>query len=296
MRPHYGLIVHPWGVEPQSMEPESIILSIELWVLLRACNPTYSYRAVRFKCKGNKFFGILNNTPRKNLLPLHPEPMKEIRIESEWREQLAEVFASDAFRRLADTVRGEYAGSTPIYPPARNIFAAFDACPFSAVKVVIIGQDPYHGPGQANGLSFSVNPGVKMPPSLVNIFKEVHAETGAPIPPDGDLSRWAKQGVLLLNASLTVREHKPMSHANLGWQLLTDKAVERLTTRRSGIVFMLWGSFAIRKGAFIDRQRHLVLTSPHPSPLSAHRGFFGNGHFIAANRYLESHGEKPIVW
>ena len=222
--------------------------------------------------------------------------MKEIRIDPEWREQLADVFASEAFGRLAGTVRAEYAGPTPVYPPARRIFAAFDACPFSAVKVVIIGQDPYPGPGQANGLSFSVNPGVKMPPSLVNIFKEVQAETGAPMPADGDLSRWARQGVLLLNASLTVREHQPMSHARLGWQLLTDEAVARLAARREGIVFMLWGSFTIGKGAFIDRSRHLVLTSPHPSPLSAHRGFFGNGHFAAANRYLESRGESPIIW
>ena len=177
-----------------------------------------------------------------------------------------------------------------------NIFAAFDATPFDQVKVVIVGQDPYHGPGQANGLAFSVSTGVRMPPSLLNIFKEVQVETGAPIPADGDLSRWARQGVLLLNSTLTVRAHQPRSHASIGWEPFTDAAIDALNRRRNGLVFMLWGADAIRKGRNIDHTRHLVLTSPHPSPLSAHRGFFGNGHFSAANQYLSAHGRTPITW
>jgi uracil-DNA glycosylase len=220
----------------------------------------------------------------------------DVRIDPQWKERLADAFGSDWFAQLADHVRAEYNAPGHVYPPAGEIFAAFDACPFADVKVVIIGQDPYHGPGQANGLCFSVRPGVAMPPSLVNIFKEIQAETGSPLPPDGDLSRWARQGVLLLNSSLTVREHQPKSHSGLGWERLTDMAVHRLAEEREGIVFMLWGSDAIRKGAFIDRGRHLVLTSPHPSPLSAHRGFFGNGHFNAANEYLIAHGKEPIKW
>ena len=220
----------------------------------------------------------------------------DVRIDPQWKERLADAFGSDWFAQLADHVRAEYNAPRHVYPPAGEIFAAFDACPFADVKVVIIGQDPYHGPGQANGLCFSVRPGVAMPPSLVNIFKEIQAETGSPLPPDGDLSRWARQGVLLLNSSLTVREHQPKSHSGLGWERLTDMAVHRLAEEREGIVFMLWGSDAIRKGAFIDRGRHLVLTSPHPSPLSAHRGFFGNGHFNAANEYLIAHGKEPIKW
>ena len=183
-----------------------------------------------------------------------------------------------------------------MYPAGGNIFAAFDATPFDQVKVVIVGQDPYHGPGQANGLAFSVSPGVRMPPSLLNIFKEVQVETGAPIPADGDLSRWARQGVLLLNSTLTVRAHQPRSHASIGWEPFTDAAIDALNRRRNGLVFMLWGADAIRKGRNIDHTRHLVLTSPHPSPLSAHRGFFGNGHFSAANQYLSAHGQAPITW
>lgn len=220
----------------------------------------------------------------------------DVRINPQWKLQLAEAFGSEWFAELAGRIRAEYSAPGHVYPPASEIFAAFDACPFEDTKVVIIGQDPYHGPGQANGLCFSVRPGVAIPPSLVNIFKEINAETGTPFPPDGDLSRWARQGVLLLNSSLTVREHQPKSHSGLGWERLTDLAVHRLAEKREGLVFMLWGSDAIRKGAFIDRGRHLVLTSPHPSPLSAHRGFFGNGHFKAANEYLVSHGKPPIQW
>lgn len=221
----------------------------------------------------------------------------DVRMEDGWKRALSEEFDKPYFKELTDRVRHEYSQpSLRVYPPAGKIFAAFDSCPFDETKVVIIGQDPYHGPGQANGLSFSVNPGVPFPPSLRNIFQEVKSDTGSPIPSDGDLTRWATQGVLMLNASLTVREHQPCSHAGIGWELLTDAAVRRLTEEHDNIVFMLWGSYAIRKGAFIDRSRHLVLTAPHPSPLSAHRGFFGCHHFSQANDYLAKHGKKTIDW
>ncbi len=221
----------------------------------------------------------------------------DVRIEEGWKRELAAEFDKPYFRQVTDMVRREYADpAIRVYPPAREIFAAFDAAPFDKVKVVIIGQDPYHGPRQANGLCFSVNPGIEIPPSLRNIFKEIHDDTGAPIPENGDLTRWARQGVLLLNSSLTVREHQPKSHAGMGWEEFTDAAVRALARDRENIVFLLWGSDAIRKGAQIDRNRHLVLTSPHPSPLSAHRGFFGNHHFSTANKYLEAHGMSPIQW
>lgn len=221
----------------------------------------------------------------------------DVRIEPGWKKALSEEFEKPYFKHLTDFVRQEYANpSVKVYPPASNIFSAFDSSSFDNTKVIIIGQDPYHGPGQANGLSFSVNPGIEMPPSLQNIFKEVHDDTGAPLPPNGDLSRWAKQGVLLLNSSLTVREHQPKSHAGKGWEILTDAAVHKLAEEKENLVFLLWGSDAIRKGNFIDRNKHLVLTSPHPSPLSAYRGFFGNHHFSQANEYLKSHGKTPIVW
>lgn len=220
-----------------------------------------------------------------------------VKIEDSWKRELGEEFEKPYFQSLAQFVRNEYADKTRrIYPPAGKIFEAFNLTPFDDVKVVIVGQDPYHGPGQANGLCFSVNPGVAFPPSLMNIFKEIQAETGKPLPADGDLRRWAQQGVLLLNSSLTVREHQPKSHSGLGWETLTDEAVRRLAEERNGLVFMLWGNDAIRKGEHIDRNRHLVLTSPHPSPLSAHRGFFGNGHFNKANEYLASQGKTPIDW
>ena len=221
----------------------------------------------------------------------------DVRIEEGWKRALGGEFAQPWFAQLAEYVRSQYADPTArVYPPASRIFAAFDACPFSEVKVVIIGQDPYHGPGQANGLSFSVNPNIQIPPSLVNIFKEVQSDTGAPVPQNGDLTRWARQGVLLLNSSLTVREHQPKSHSGIGWERLTDAAVRHLAEEREGIVFLLWGSDAIRKGAFIDRSRHCVLTAPHPSPLSAYRGFFGCRHFSRANEYLQAHGKTPINW
>lgn len=219
----------------------------------------------------------------------------KVRINPSWERQLAAEWDAPYFKTLTDFVRDSY-GRTTVYPPAGRIFAAFDACPFDEVKVVILGQDPYHGPGQANGLCFSVADGVEMPPSLVNIFKEVSDDTGAPMPSTGNLERWARQGVLLLNATLTVEAHRAGSHQGRGWEEFTDAAVRRLATEREGLVFMLWGSFAQRKGAFIDRQRHLVLSSPHPSPLSAYRGFFGNHHFSQANAYLTAHGKEPVVW
>ena len=220
-----------------------------------------------------------------------------VRIEESWKNVLKDEFDKPYFHQLTEKVKNEY--NTPglkIYPPGRKIFAAFDECPFSETKVVIIGQDPYHGYGQANGLCFSVAPGIAMPPSLVNIFKEVENDTGATFPENGDLTRWARQGVLLLNSSLTVREGCPTSHSGLGWEEFKDAVVEKLNKEKENLVFILWGSYAIKKGAKIDRTRHLVLTSPHPSPLSAHRGFFGNKHFSRANEYLTAHGKEPIVW
>ena len=221
----------------------------------------------------------------------------DVKIEKGWKEALADEFRQPYFERLTEMVRKEYSDpSIRVYPPASKIFAAFDQCPFEDVKVVIIGQDPYHGPGQANGLSFSVNSGIAIPPSLRNIFKEIHDDTGAPLPVSGDLSRWARQGVLLLNSSLTVREHQPKSHSGIGWETFTDAAVRALNERCENIVFLLWGSDAIRRGAMIDRSKHLVLQSVHPSPLSANRGFFGNHHFSKANAYLKEHGKKEIEW
>ena len=221
----------------------------------------------------------------------------DIRIESGWKRVLSQEFAAPYFRELAARVRDEYSRpNNPCYPPGSRIFAAFDNTPFDQVKVVIMGQDPYHGPGQANGLAFSVAPGVLIPPSLRNIFKEVSDDTGAPMPADGDLTRWARQGVLLLNASLTVREHQPKSHSGIGWERFTEAAVRLLAEQRDHLVFLLWGSDAIRRGDFIDRSRHLVMTSVHPSPLSASRGFFGNHQFTRANEYLVAHGKTPIVW
>lgn len=218
-----------------------------------------------------------------------------VRIDQTWKDSLAREWNQDYFIRLTDFVRERYR-STTVYPPAGKIFAAFDACPFDKVKVVILGQDPYHGPGQANGLCFSVSPGIELPPSLVNIFKEVSTDLSKPMPNDGNLERWARQGVLLLNATLTVEAHRAGSHQGQGWEEFTDAAVRKLAEEREGLVFMLWGSYAIRKGAIIDRNRHLVLTAPHPSPLSAYRGFFGCRHFSQANQWLIAHGQQPIEW
>ncbi len=221
--------------------------------------------------------------------------MVNVRIEPGWKNALSEEWGKPYFAELVEFVRSEYASGT-IFPPAGQIFAAFDACPFDKTRVVILGQDPYHDTGQANGLCFSVAQGVQPPPSLVNIFKEVNADTGAPIPLSGDLTHWAEQGVLLLNSVLTVRAHRPASHQGHGWETFTDAVIAKLANQRSGLVFMLWGSYAIKKGAFIDRTKHLVLTSPHPSPLSAYRGYFGNHHFSLANKWLADHGVEPVKW
>lgn len=219
----------------------------------------------------------------------------DVRIDPSWKARLQEEFDKPYFTLLTDFVRKEYRAGT-VYPPAPLIFNAFDSCPFDRVKVVILGQDPYHEPGQAHGLCFSVAGGVQPPPSLVNIFKEIHDDLGKPFPPNGDLSRWARQGVLLLNATLTVRAHQAGSHQNHGWEEFTDAAVRHLALEREHLVFILWGAYAQRKGAFIDGKRHLVLKSPHPSPLSASRGFFGNHHFSRANAYLAQHGIEPVDW
>lgn len=218
-----------------------------------------------------------------------------VQIEESWKKHLAPEFEKDYFVQLTDFVRNEYAHTT-VYPPGRLIFNAFNLCPFDRVKVVIIGQDPYHGPGQAHGLCFSVNDGIAFPPSLQNIFKEIQADLGKPIPTSGNLTRWAEQGVLMLNATLTVRAHAAGSHQRRGWEEFTDAAIRALNNEREHLVFILWGAYAQKKGAFIDRSRHLVLTSAHPSPLSAHNGFFGNHHFSLTNDYLRTHGQTPIDW
>lgn len=218
-----------------------------------------------------------------------------VQIEESWKAHLAAEFEKPYFIQLTNFVRHEYQTNV-CYPPGKLIFNAFNLCPFDKVKVVIIGQDPYHGPGQAHGLCFSVNDGVPFPPSLQNIFKEIHNDIGADIPTTGNLTRWAKQGVLLLNATLTVRAHQAGSHQRMGWEEFTDAAIKALSDHREHLVFILWGSYAQKKGAVIDRTKHLVLTSAHPSPLSAYHGFFGNKHFSLTNAYLEQHGQTPIQW
>lgn len=219
----------------------------------------------------------------------------DVKIEESWKKRLQTEFEKDYFTRLTDFVREEYKQTT-VYPPGKFIFNAFNLCPFEQVKVVIIGQDPYHGPGQAHGLCFSVNDGIAFPPSLVNIFKEIQSDTNSPIPTSGNLTRWAEQGVLLLNATLTVRAHQAGSHQRKGWEEFTDAAIRILAEEKKHLVFILWGSYAQKKGAFINRDKHLVLASAHPSPLSAYNGFFGNKHFSRTNDYLIAHGETPIAW
>lgn len=218
-----------------------------------------------------------------------------VRIEESWKQKLTPEFEKEYFIKLTEFVRAEYASKT-IYPPAKLIFNAFDHCPFDDVKVVIIGQDPYHGPGQAHGLCFSVTEGVPNPPSLQNIFKEIMSDLGKPMPANGDLTRWARQGVLLLNATLTVQAHQAGSHQRKGWEEFTDAAIRLLAEEREHLVFILWGAYAQKKGAFIDRSKHLVLASAHPSPLSAYNGFFGNKHFSRTNEYLKAHGIAEIEW
>ncbi|WP_281530951.1 uracil-DNA glycosylase [Leyella stercorea] len=219
-----------------------------------------------------------------------------VKIDNSWREHIGAEFEKPYFSALTDFVRHEYT-TTTCYPPGSLIFNAFNLCPFDRVKVVIIGQDPYHEPGQAQGLSFSVPEGVPFPPSLQNIFKEIQLDLGKPMPPTGDLTRWAEQGVLLLNATLTVRAHQAASHQRYGWEQFTDAAIRALNAERENLVFILWGGYARSKAQLIDRSRHLVLESVHPSPLSANRGgWFGNHHFSQCNAYLREHGEQEIDW
>jgi uracil-DNA glycosylase len=218
-----------------------------------------------------------------------------VRIDESWRQVLQPEFDKPYFELLTNFVRRAYQ-TTQCFPPAGQIFRAFDLCPFNKVRVVIIGQDPYHDVNQAHGLCFSVQDGVPVPPSLVNIYKELNRDLGKPVPSSGNLTHWAEQGVLLLNATLTVEAHKAGSHQGKGWEELTDAAIQALNNQRSNIVFMLWGSYAQRKGQYIDRRKHLVLTAVHPSPLSAYRGFIGCGHFSQANNYLLQHGQAPIAW
>jgi uracil-DNA glycosylase len=220
----------------------------------------------------------------------------EVKIEASWKEELQSEFDKPYFETLTRFVKEEYKTRT-IYPPAGLIFNAFNLCPFYQTKVVIIGQDPYHGAGQAHGLCFSVNDGVRFPPSLSNIFKEIESDVHIPFPQSGNLERWARQGVLLLNATLTVRAGEAGSHQKHGWEEFTDSVIQKLSDKREGLVFMLWGSYAQKKGAVIDTSKHLVLKAVHPSPLSANRGgFFGCKHFSKANEYLQRRGGEPIVW
>jgi len=219
----------------------------------------------------------------------------DVKIEPTWKAELQAEFEKEYFTELTSFVRNEYK-TRLTFPPAPLIFNAFDQCPFDNVKVVIIGQDPYHGDGQAHGLCFSVNDGIAFPPSLLNIFKEINRDLGVPTPASGNLTRWAQQGVLLLNATLTVQAHMAGSHQGKGWETFTDAVIDKLATGKEQLVFMLWGSYAQKKGAFIDPTRHLVLKSVHPSPLSAYRGFIGNNHFSLTNQYLKENGKSEIVW
>ncbi len=221
--------------------------------------------------------------------------MATVTIEPSWQAHLQKEFDKPYFENLIAFVKQEYAHYT-VYPPGKLIFNAFNLCPFDKVKVVLIGQDPYHEPGQAHGLCFSVNDGVQFPPSLNNIFKEIKDDTGADIPTSGNLTRWAEQGVLLLNATLTVREHMAGSHQKHGWEEFTDEVIRTISNEREGIVFILWGSYAQSKAQLIDSSKHFILKSAHPSPLSAYRGFFGNHHFSLTNMYLQKRGESPIKW
>ncbi|MFT3755210.1 MAG: uracil-DNA glycosylase [Pseudoxanthomonas sp.] len=223
-------------------------------------------------------------------------PDDRIKLEPSWKARVGDWLQRPEMRELSDFLRQRKAAGARIFPPGPQIFAAFEATPFDAVKVVILGQDPYHGHGQAHGLCFSVPPGVPPPPSLENIFKEISDEFGYPRPDHGYLMPWAKQGVLLLNAVLTVEEGRAGAHAGKGWEGFTDHVIETLSRQREQLVFLLWGSYAQKKGAVIDTRRHRVLRAPHPSPLSAYRGFFGCGHFSAANQYLQQHGQTPINW
>ncbi len=219
----------------------------------------------------------------------------KLTIEPSWESALEKVLQQDYFKELASFVRDEYSNGK-VFPPGKEIFNAFWHCPINKVKVVILGQDPYHGPGQAHGLSFSVKPGIPFPPSLLNIFKEIKSDLGKDMPPNGDLTRWADQGVFLLNATLTVKETLAGSHQNKGWEQFTDEVIREINESQPHVVFMLWGAYAQKKAVLIDESKHLILKAPHPSPLSAHRGFLGCKHFSQANSYLISKGIDPIEW
>lgn len=222
--------------------------------------------------------------------------MTEVKIEESWKKVLSEEFEKPYFRELSQFVRNEILAGQTIYPHPKNIFAALDTTPFNKVKVIILGQDPYHGPGQAHGLSFSVMEWVRNPPSLMNIFKEIQWDLGIPSPKNGDLTRWAEQGGLLLNTTLTVRAGQPMSHAGKGWEDFTDAIIKTLSEKRDFLIFLLWWSHAQKKKSLIDTQKHIILEAPHPSPLSAHRGFLGCGHFSKTNALLREHGLAEIQW
>lgn len=220
----------------------------------------------------------------------------DIKIESSWKKRLMPEFEKPYFQQLITFVKDEYTNHT-VYPPGSKIFYAFEACPFDHTKVVIIGQDPYHGAGQAHGLAFSVNEGVTKPPSLINIFKEIQDDLGKPVPKSGNLSRWAEQGILMLNATLTVRANTAGSHQGKGWEQFTDAAIKAISNEKSGLVFLLWGAYAQKKGAIVDSSKHLVLTAKHPSPMAAkYGGWFGNKHFSKTNAYLKSQGKDEIEW
>lgn len=221
--------------------------------------------------------------------------MKDVVIESSWKEKLVNEFSKEYFQKLSESVRAEYV-SKNVYPAPKNVFRAFDLCPFDDVRVVILGQDPYHGEGQANGLSFAVPRDLRLPPSLKNIFKEIESDMGYVPLPDGDLSRWAKQGILLLNSTLTVEKGKAGSHQGIGWEEFTDAVIDTLVRERHNIVYILWGNYARTKGARITRDNNLVIESPHPSPFSAHSGFFGSKPFSRTNAYLREHGLTEIDW
>jgi uracil-DNA glycosylase len=226
---------------------------------------------------------------------LNKSSKMQVKIEDSWKKVLSEIFERDFFQHLVSYVKDEYQNHQ-VFPPGKEIFNAFYQCPFDAVKVVILGQDPYHGPGQAHGLSFSVKPGVPFPPSLLNILKEIKSDIGKDMPPNGDLTRWAQQGVFLLNATLTVRANQAGSHQNQGWETFTDEVIKAISEHKKNVVFMLWGAYAQKKADLIDSGKHLVLKAPHPSPLSAHRGFLGCRHFSMANHYLNQKNIEPIIW
>lgn len=246
-----------------------------------------------------KFYGhTLNYTIAISIFiaRIKPNILMEVAIESSWKQELKEEFEKPYFGKIVSFLKEEKKAGKIIYPPGKQIFNAFEFTPFSKVKVVIIGQDPYHGPGQAHGLSFSVPDGVQPPPSLLNMFKEILNDLGINISNTGNLEKWAKQGVLLLNASLTVEQSKPMAHAQIGWHLFTDEVIKKVSAEKDNVVFMLWGRFAQNKETLIDTTKHLVLKAAHPSPLSAYNGFFGCGHFSKANNWLRQKGEQPIDW